>query len=83
MPTVIAVHKITTSAPDAQLERIGFDLVGNPILRKPCFSHMPGDFFEMEDGLELARLLEMNAVREPSEQESALRQLALAKEVKS
>lgn len=80
MPTVIAVARITTSAPDAPLERIGFDPTGNPILRKPNFSHMPGDFFEMVDGPELVHFLEIGAVREPSEQERALRESILSKE---
>lgn len=79
MPTVIAVARITTSAPDVLLERIGFDQAGDPILRKPCFSHLPGDFFEMVNGPELVRFLEIGAVREPTEQELALRELILSK----
>ena len=70
MKTVIAVHKIGTSDPDAPLVHTGrYDAEGNAILKKQTLSILPGSFFEPRSEQELGHLLELGAVRLPTEAE--------------
>jgi hypothetical protein len=75
MATVITIHKITTSDPNAELIHTGrFDREGNAILKRTAKSIRSGEFFELDDPADLARLLEMGAVRYPTDEELALRE---------
>lgn len=77
MATVIALMRVTTSSYEAELEHRGYDDEGNPIVTKVSVTHLPGDFFEY-DGPDFDRLLEMEAIRYPTETEAALRNLGIA-----
>ncbi|MCW1381506.1 hypothetical protein OLX02_01585 [Novosphingobium sp. KCTC 2891] len=49
--SVIALCKITTSDPDAQMEFSGqYDEQGNPVLKKQMYSILAGSLFQMDEG---------------------------------
>jgi hypothetical protein len=70
MATVIALHRVTMSDPNADMIFTGaYDTAGNPILKKANRSILSGELFEVADPIELARLIEAGAVRYPSQSE--------------
>lgn len=72
---VIAIHAIGVSDPGADIRHTGaYDADGNAIMRKSTLTIKPGEFFDMPDAGELMRLLEMGAVRYPTEIEMTIRE---------
>jgi hypothetical protein len=70
---VIAVAKITIGDPSKDLMHVGgYDEIGNAILKKAVLIIEPDGFFEFADAKERARLLEMGAIRYPTETELML-----------
>lgn len=65
---LIACHKITMSAPGAELEFTGrYTSSGDPITRKNSIAVRANSVFEFEEGPELLGLIESGAARYPEE----------------
>lgn len=79
MTLVIALHKIGVDDPDAGVRHSGrYDDEGNAIMRKATRKILPGEFFEPADAATLQHLLNLGAVRHPTDGELAVMQRSKA-----
>lgn len=81
MATLVAINAIIVSDPNAEFVHTGlFDKDGNGIVKKSSLQIQPGQLFEFADGDELARLIDQEAARYPTDAELSLHQ-RLTKEI--
>lgn len=73
MATVVAIHRIVVSDPNAAFVHSGsYDKNGNAILHKSSLYVEPGTVFEFPDTQELVEMIERGSMRYPTPAEVAL-----------